>query len=155
MSNSKKMDGVRGIDFSNCYHANLWKFVEMEEEERKDFVLVHAVREMAAEWWGGHAFLLNKKTNMVLDFSNQKRLEGTKEDLYKQWNIQEAGKEMYFEYNHEQCLNKVAEHMTYGAWDLLFENWQDKDWAKYMSEYFIPNFQPIQNKQRKEMKGVV
>ena len=149
------MEGVRGIDFSNCYHANLWKLFEMEEKDSQEWVLVHAVREMASEWWGGHAFLLNKKTNKILDFSNQKKLEGTKEEMFKQWNIQEDGDRMYFEYTKQQCLNKVAEHMTYGSWDLLFEDWQNKAWAKYMSEYFIPKYQPIMHKQRTEKEGVV
>tara|TARA_R100001443_G_scaffold24148_1_gene36319 strand:- start:7072 stop:7521 length:450 start_codon:yes stop_codon:yes gene_type:complete len=149
------MKGKRGVDFSNCYYANLWKLLEMEEKDSQEWVLVHAVREMAAEWWGGHAFLLNKKTNKILDFSNQKKLEGTKEELFKQWNIQEDGDRMYFEYTKQQCLNKVAEHMTHGSWDLLFEDWQNKAWAKYMSEYFIPKYQPIMHKQRTEKEGVV
>tara|TARA_R100000781_G_scaffold23377_2_gene17266 strand:+ start:749 stop:1198 length:450 start_codon:yes stop_codon:yes gene_type:complete len=149
------MEGVKGIDFSNCYYANLSKLLDMEDKDSQDWVLVHAVREMSFERWGGHAFLLNKKTNMILDFSNQKLLEGTKEELFEQWNIQEDGDRMYFEYTKEQCLNKVAEHMTYGSWDLLYEDWMNKEWGKYMKEYFIPNFQPVLNKQRKEKEGVV
>ena len=119
------------------------------------YQLTKIVNDGAAEWWCGHAFLLNKKTNKILDFSNQKKLEGTKEELFKQWNIQEDGDRMYFEYTKQQCLNKVAEHMTYGSWDLLFEDWQNKAWAKYMSEYFIPKYQPIMHKQRTEKEGVV
>ena len=40
------MEGVKGIDFNNCYYANFWAFKEMDKEEQKDYVLVHAVREM-------------------------------------------------------------------------------------------------------------
>ena len=57
------MEGVKGIDFSNCYYANLSKLLDMEDKDSQDWVLVHAVREMSFERWGGHAFLLNKKTN--------------------------------------------------------------------------------------------
>ena len=89
----------RGIDYSNCYYANLWEFVEMQNRKTQgqgaeDWVLVHSVREMASEWWGGHAFLLNKKTDQILDFSNGKRLEGTKEDRFKQWNIKRDGSQL-------------------------------------------------------------
>jgi len=148
----------RGIDYSNCYYANLNEFVDMHNRKTQgqgaeDWVLVHAVREMASEWWGGHAFLLNKKTDQILDFSNGKRLEGTKEDMFKQWNIQVDGRQMYYEYSFKQVLEQVGKHMTYGPWELLFEDWKDKEWGEYMSKYFIPTFQPCLNKQRQEHKN--
>lgn len=149
---------IKGIDYSNCYYANLNELVDMHNRKTQgqgaeDWVLVHAVREIASEWWGGHAFLLNKKTDQILDFSNGKRLEGTKEDLFKQWNIQVDGRYMYYEYNFQDVLLEVSRHMTYGPWSLLFEDWQDKKWGEYMSEYFIPTFQPCLNKQRQEHKN--
>lgn len=149
------MTGERGIDYSNCYYANFWAFKEMDKEEQKDYVLVHAVREMAHEYWGGHAFLLNKKTNKILDFSNGKRLEGTKEELFKQWNIQEDGLRMYYEYTYKESVMKCGKTRTYGAWDLLFEDWKNKEWGSYMENYFIPTFQPDLYQIRQTKKGVV
>ena len=148
---------IRGIDFSNCYYANLWEFVDMNNRttanEKDDWVLVHAVREMAFEWWGDHAFLLNKVSNQILDFSNGKRLEGTKDELFKKWNIQVDGRFMYYEYSFKQALENVDKYRTYGPWELLFEDWQDSRWGKYMSKYFIPTFQPRLNKQREELEN--
>ena len=149
------MTGERGIDYSNCYYANFWAFKEMDKEEQKDYVLVQAVREMAHEYWGGHAFLLNKKTNKILDFSNGKRLEGTKEELFKQWNIQEDGLRMYYEYTYKESVMKCAKTRTYGAWDLLLDDWKNEEWHSYMMDYFIPTFQPELYQIRQTKKGVV
>lgn len=149
------MTGERGIDFSNCYYANFWAFKEMDKEVQKDYVLVHAVREMAHEWWGGHAFLLNKKTNQILDFSNGKRLEGAKDKMFKQWNIQEDGLRMYYEYTFQESVIQCAKTGTYGAWGLLLEDWKNEEWGNYMRNYFIPTFQPDLYQLRQTKKGVV
>ena len=149
------MTGERGIDFSNCYYANFWAFKEMDKEVQKDYVLVHAVREMAHEWWGGHAFLLNKKTNQILDFSNGKRLEGAKDKMFKQWNIQEDGLRMYYEFTFQESVIQCAKTGTYGAWGLLLEDWKNEEWGNYMRNYFIPTFQPDLYQLRQTKKGVV
>ena len=60
---------------------------------------------------------------------------------------------MYYEYSFKQVLEQVGKHMTYGPWELLFEDWKDKEWGEYMSKYFIPTFQPCLNKQRQEHKN--
>ena len=76
-----------------------------------------------------------------------------KDELFKKWNIQVDGRFMYYEYSFKQALENVDKYRTYGAWELLFEDWTDSRWGKYMSKYFIPTFQPRLNKQREELEN--
>ena len=153
---------IEGIDYKNCYYANfnaLWSMDEENEDEalnKNEFVLVHAMREHVpnSEFWGGHAFLLNKEHDYIMDFSNQKLIVESKDKLFKQWNIQETGWNMYFEYTLDEAMDKIQEHESYGSWDLLYEDWKAEGWIDYMKNYFIPTFQPIQNKANKERKVV-
>ena len=61
---------------------------------------------------------------------------------------------MYFEYTLDEAMDKIQEHGSDGAWDLLYEDWKAEGWIDYMKNYFIPTFQPIQNKANKERKVV-
>ena len=63
------------------------------------------------------------------------------------------GCQMYYEHAFKQVRDNVNKYRTYGPLELLFENWKDKEWGKYMSEYFIPTFQPCLNEQRKSFKN--
>jgi len=129
----------------NCYEAN---FKELCLDNAKNYgvewVLVHAMREIleGSEWWGGHAFLLNRKTNEVHDFSNGKHEIWDKEEIYKKWNVKVHGLETYFEYSKPEAWEKALDTETYGAWELKFENWTDKDWHVYMQDWWIPNMEP-------------
>ena len=124
----------------DCYEANLKKYLD---SVNKNTVLVHAMREIVTEYWGGHAFLLDKKRNRVFDFSNGKSQQWNKDEIFEKWNIQVQGRDMYFEYTKEQALQKVLEHKTFGSWDLTFENWNDENYLEYIRDYFIPKFQPV------------
>jgi hypothetical protein len=50
---------------------------------------------------------------------------------------------------------KCGKTRSYGAWDLLFEDWKNKEWGSYMKNYFIPTFQPELYQVRQTKKGVV
>ena len=92
----------------NCYEANFNEMIQNADTYKGDeWRLVHALREHfpGSEWWGGHAFLLNTDENLVFDFSNGAQMKNNgkelvvdKDKIYKQWNIQEDGLFMYFEY---------------------------------------------------------
>ena len=132
----------------DCYEANFLRFFEAKND---DFVLVHAMREIVSEWWGGHCFILDTKTDTVYDFSLSAEQFGigeegiAKKEIYEQWNIQEDGLYMYFEYSFEDAVALAYEEEHYGAWELLYEMWQHKEWSYYMKEYFMPKFQPKQS----------
>ena len=138
----------------NCYEANFNEFTTRVNGKpvynEGNWVLVHAMREIASEWWGGHAFLLNKDVDEVWDYSNGKIEVYQKADIYDKWNIQENGDKMYFEYNYVRALQMALDTGHYGSWELLFEDWKDEGWMKYMTEYFMPTFQPLQNQMRLE-----
>ena len=51
---------------------------------------------------------------------------------------------MYFEYSLEDAVALAYEEEHYGAWELLYEMWENEGWAYYMKEYFMPKFQPKQ-----------
>ena len=133
----------------NCYEANFNEFTKRVSGKpvynEGNWVLVHAMREIASEWWGGHAFLLNKDEDEVWDYSNGKVEVYQKADIYDTWNIQENGDKMYFEYNYIRALQMALDTGHYGSWELLFEDWKDEGWMRYMTEYFMPTFQPLQN----------
>tara|TARA_R110000823_G_scaffold139538_1_gene269328 strand:- start:883 stop:1320 length:438 start_codon:yes stop_codon:yes gene_type:complete len=133
----------------DCYEANFKKFF-YDKRNQDEFVLVHAMREIHDEWWGGHGFILDKKNNIVHDYSNGKYKTGTKEEIYKEWNIQEDGNQMYFEYSMHESVTKAYNEETYGPWELKFEQWMDDDHIDYMKSYFLPNFQPRLEKFHKE-----
>ena len=138
----------------NCYEANFNEFTTRVNGKpvynEGNWVLVHAMREIASEWWGGHAFLLNKDVDEVWDYSNGKIEVYQKADIYDTWNIQENGDRMYFEYNYIRALQMALDTGHYGSWELLFEDWKDEGWMKYMTEYFMPTFQPLQHQMRLE-----
>lgn len=138
----------------NCYEANFNEFTTRVNGKpvynEGNWVLVHAMREIASEWWGGHAFLLNKDVDEVWDYSNGKIEVYQKADIYDKWNIQENGDKMYFEYNYVRALQMALDTGHYGSWELLFEDWKDEGWMKYMTEYFMPTFQPLQHQMRLE-----
>ena len=111
----------------NCYEANFNEFTTRVNGKpvynEGNWVLVHAMREIASEWWGGHAFLLNKDEDEVWDYSNGKVEVYQKADIYDTWNIQENGDKMYFEYNYIRALQMALDTGHYGSWELLFEDW--------------------------------
>jgi len=137
----------------NCYEAN---FIEFMARNNSDEVLVHAMREVGknSEWWGGHAFILNKSFGAVYDLSNSAEQFGIddkgihQELIYKEWNIQKDGRAMYFEYTRDHAKKMLAKHNHFGSWELKHEDWRDEqggeNWGKYMTEYFKPTHQPKQ-----------
>ena len=78
----------------------------------------------------------------VHDFSNGKHEIWDKEEIYKKWNVKVHGLETYFEYSKPEAWEKALDTETYGAWELKFENWTDKDWHVYMQDWWIPNMEP-------------
>lgn len=135
----------------DCYLANYQRFVDSNNQ---DEVLVHANREFlgkGTELWGGHAFILNTKTNMVLDYSNGARLTNggqpliaDKEQIYDVWGITEKvinGDRTYFEYTQQDAVNWITTTWNYGPWELLLDNWEAEGWGEYM-KYFVPTFMP-------------
>lgn len=129
----------------NCYEANFRELCfENPKKYGTEWRLVHAMREIVqgAEWWGGHAFLLNTETNEVHDFSNGKHEIYDKEEIYKTWNIRVDGNQTYFEYTKEESAKFIVELEHYGSWELKFENYTDKDWTDYMRNYWIPTHEP-------------
>jgi hypothetical protein len=122
----------------NCYEANLKELLANND----DLVLVHAMREITREYWGGHAFLLDKKANVIHDYSNEKYLVINKDTIYKEWNIQIQGQGMYFEYSKEETLEKLFKEETYGPWDLTYENPNSENYVEYVRDYFMKHFQP-------------
>jgi len=138
----------------DCYEANFLRFFKANND---DYVLVHAMREIVSEWWGGHCFILDTKTDTVYDYSlsaNQWDIgdEGIAKDvIYKEWNIQEDGLGMYFEYSFQDAVALAYEEEHYGSWELMYEMWQDENFGYYMTEYFMPKFQPLQAKARKQL----
>jgi hypothetical protein len=149
----------------NCYEANFNEFTSRVNNKPKynntNKVLVHAMREWAgkgSEMWGGHAFILDKDTNWVDDYSNNKHLSVAKDEIFEKWNIQTEGKFMYFEYDYVQAIDKAIETGHYGCWDILFEQWQNENHIEYMKDYFMPKFQPRLHTMYEEYdkkKGVV
>jgi len=138
----------------NCYEANFNEFTKRVSGKptynEGNWVLVHAMREITSEWWGGHAFLLDKENNKVWDYSNGKVQSWDKDEIFKTWNIQEDGDRMYFEYNYVRALQMALDTGHYGSWELLFEDWKDEEWMTYMTNYFMPTFQPLQHQMRLE-----
>lgn len=140
----------------NCYEANFKEFTTKVDRKpiyhEGNWVLVHAMREIASEWWGGHAFLLNKDFDEVWDYSNGKIEVWPKDEIFKTWNIQVEGDRMYFEYTYIRALQMALDTGHYGSWELLFEDWKNKEWIDYMKNYFQPTFQPMLFKLRQASK---
>ena len=141
----------------NCYEANFNELTKRVNgvpvyHAEGDWVLVHAMRENASEWWGGHAFLLDRENNKVWDYSNGKVQTWDKDEIYKTWNIQEDGDKMYFEYNYIRAIEMCLDSGHYGSWELLYEDWKAEGWIEYITEYFMPTFQPLQHQMRLEME---
>ncbi len=147
----------------DCYQAawNAINFVKKSD----DWVVVHALRDIlkGADYYGGHGFLLNKKTNTVYDDSiSAKYIDGSvdgvvdgmpfKEYVKKTYVLTE-GDYVYKEYTLKE-LNKITfEHGYYSPYHLAKEQWSLKpeefakkfpgydDFGDYMKNYFYPTFE--------------
>jgi hypothetical protein len=143
---------MKTYEQGDCYEANFNRFTK---NDNKDEVLVHTLREFlgkGTELWGGHAFILNTKTDQVYDYSNGairrhgKPLIIAKGLIYDKWGITEkliTGKDTYFEYTQIEACKLAVETKHYGSWELKYENWEETGWGDYMKDYFVPNFMPI------------
>lgn len=130
----------------DCYEASFKAFMHgIEEFDHNEWVLVHAMREhmgKGAEWWGGHAFLLNKKTNQVIDHSISARnnndgepMVTTLDKVIEMWDLRVDQEDMYVEYTRGEMVEKALETGHYGSWDLPFENWEDEGYGDYMNMF--------------------
>ena len=135
----------------DCYKTNFTKFFK---ENNPNWILVHALREwggVGSEVWGSHCFILDTLLDKVYDYSlsaSQWNIgsEGIPKDMiYKEWNIQEDGLYMYFEYTRKEAVVLTYEKEHYGPFEILFDDWQHESWGYYMKEYFVPKFQPKKN----------
>ena len=157
----------------NCLPA-AWELAMSKLSDKKNkYVIVHAMREIAdgSEFWGGHAFVLNKTTNRVLSEANNDMqqnggipLDVSFEVAKEMWNLQPQDETMYVEYTiqeynmmlfeneyyDEQTCENMVEHRFYG---LKYENWKDKGWQDYMNKYFLPTYCPHTHAKRLEKAG--
>ena len=126
-------------------------------------VLVQFEREMFSEFWGHHSVVLFKKESgifdedMVLDLSIGSRLKDSgepliapKEKMWKEWNVQEDGLGMYYEYTMLETFDRIVETLTYEPFELKRSRWMDEGHGEYMRDYFIPNFEPTRQKLMEE-----
>mgnify|MGYP003109668639 FL=1 len=167
----------------DCYPAafkaiNSSKFFTKDHEPNHDWVVVHALRDIlpGAEHYGGHAFLLNKKTKTVYDSSiSAKYIDGSVDGVVDGMPLDEyvektflltEGKYVWKEYTLKELNEITFEHMVHTPFDLAKEQWslasKDEEFAKrfpgfssykeYMQEYFIPTFCPTQHEHNKKNK---
>ena len=167
----------------DCYPAafkaiNSSKFFTKDHDPNHDWVVVHALRDIfpGGEHYGGHAFLLNKKTKTVYDSSiSAKYIDGSVDGVVDGMPLDEyvektslltEGKYVWKEYTMLELNIKTIEHMVHTPFDLAKEQWSlasdDEEFAKrfpgfssykeYMQEYFIPTFCPTQHEHNKKNK---
>jgi len=143
-----------------------------------DWIVVHALRDIfeGGEHYGGHAFLLNKKTKTVYDSSiSAKYIDGSVDGVVDGMPLDEyvektflltEGKYVWKEYTLKELNEITFEHMVHTPFDLAKEQWslasKDEEFAKrfpgfssykeYMQEYFIPTFCPTQHEHNKKNK---
>ena len=132
-------------------------FKDLVDIDKGDIVLVQLERELFTEFWGHHSVILNKRTNKVLDMSIGSRIKkgggpliADKETLWKEWNVQEDGDGMYYEYDRFQTLEFTIKEEAYTVFELKRSRWEDEGHTEYMRDYFIPNFQPTTQKLMEE-----
>ena len=155
----------------DCYPAafkaiNSSKFFTKDHDPNHHWVVVHALRDTfeGGEHYGGHAFLLNKKTKTVYDSSiSAKYIDGSVDGVVDGMPLDEyvektflitEGKYVWKEYTLKELNEITFEHMVHTPFDLAKEQWamKDEEFAKrfpgfssfkeYMQEYFIPTFCP-------------
>ena len=150
----------------NCYPAawnaiNTKKFIVND-----DWVVVHALRDIfkGANHFGGHAFLLNKKTNTVYDDCiSAKYIDGSVDGVVDDMPFDEyvektfvvtEGDYVYKEYTRIELNKETMKDMVHMPFDLAKERWamKPKEFAKrfpgyesyvdYMKNYYQPTFEP-------------
>ena len=162
----------------DCYPAAFKAINSSKFEDNDDWIVVHALRDIfpGAEHYGGHAFLLNKKTKTVYDSSiSAKYIDGSVDGVVDGMPLDEyvektflltEGKYVWKEYTLKELNEITFEHMVHTPFDLAKEQWslasKDEEFAKrfpgfssykeYMQEYFIPTFCPTQHEHNKKNK---
>lgn len=149
MKKGENMEFEKG----DCYEANFNAFMNVKQFDHKEWVMVHALREIikGTEWWGGHAFLWNKKTGMIYDASksgrarnNGKPLKWTFAKAKKEWTLHPEEPSMFVEYTRGEMVEKAMETGHYGCWDLTLELWDitpHKEYGDYMI-WFNKKYRP-------------
>lgn len=149
----------------NCYPAawnaiNTKKFIVND-----DWVVVHALRDIfeGANHFGGHAFLLNKKTNTVYDDCiSAKYIDGSVDGVVDGMPFDEyvektfvvtEGDYVYKEYTRKELNKETMKEMVHMPFDLAKEQWAMKpkefakrfpgyeSWVDYMENYYQPTFE--------------
>ena len=168
----------------NCYEAAFNSLFKNTKFNKEEWYLVHAVREHFAgtEWFGGHAFLYNpyakngkdgagmiySNANNDMSSNDGKPLEITFKEAVEKWSLKPHDETMFKMYTMKEAAAKAVEYEHYGAWDLPYELWADKEWFKtntkfdtygeYMKEHFIPKYQPkleVMREIKKEIKETI
>ena len=128
--------------------------------------MVHALRDIfkGGNHFGGHAFLLNKKTDTVYDDSiSAKYIDGSVDGVVDGMPLKEyaektylltEGKYVWKEYSMKELNIITFMHGYHSPFDLAKERWDlspeefeskfpgFKDIADYMKNYFQPTFEP-------------
>lgn len=160
----------------NCYPA-AWNAIN-KSSKGDDWVVVHALRDIfkGAAHYGGHAFLLNKKTNTVYDNSiSAKYIDGNVDGVVDGMPFQEyvdktylltEGDYVYKEYTMKELNRITFEHGYHSPFHLAKEMWslEPKEFAArfpgydshadYMKNYFLPTFEPQWEKLKKMAEDV-
>ena len=160
----------------NCYPA-AWNAIN-DPSKGNDWVVVHALRDIfkGAAHYGGHAFLLNKKTNTVYDDSvSAKYIDGAIDDIIDGMPFQEyvdktyvltEGDYVYKEYTMKELNMITFENEYHSPFHLAKEMWslEPKEFAArfpgydshadYMKNYFLPTFEPHWEKLKKMAEDV-
>ena len=160
----------------NCYPAawNAINFVTKDD----DWVVVHALRDIfkGGAHYGGHAFLLNKKTNTVYDDSiSAKYIDGSVDGVVDGMPFQEyvdktyvltEGDYVYKEYTMKELNEITFKHEYHSPFHLAKEMWslEPKEFAErfpgyddfgdYMQNYFNPTFEPHWEQLKKMQEDV-
>jgi len=164
MKKGENMEFEKG----DCYVANFNALMDIEKFDHKEWVMVHALREiiLGSEWWGGHAFLYNKKTKMVYDASisarnsnDGKPLNITLEEAVDKWNLKTHEPSMWQEYTRGEMVTKAIDTGHYGSWDLPYENWATMppaNYAEYMKWFqkeYCPTTYKVMQLNTEKIKG--
>lgn len=87
--------------------------------QKKEFILVHGEVMGRGPLEGvtfGHAWIVDTKTDTVIDNSNGGNVRIPKAVYYLLGHIEHIGN--YYEYTVEQAMEKMREFKHYGPWDL-------------------------------------
>jgi len=96
----------------DCYEVN-GRFVSRGHD--KDLVLCHGLAILSTDGKPfGHAWI--EKGNMILDFSNGRKIVLAKKKYYELGGIPANGKKIY-KYSVEETMTNMLKHGHWGPWD--------------------------------------